>query len=420
MPHLHRLKSFLFSTTTKFPKWLIPLFLLGESLLCALIILKVPYTEIDWQAYMQQVALYNSGERDYAAIKGGTGPLVYPAAHVYVYALLHKLTDSGRDVRLAQWLFMGLYLATLGVVMAVYRKAQAPVYILPLLCLSKRLHSIYVLRLFNDPVAIFFLFLAIFFWQKRSWTLGSIAYSFSVGVKMNTLLVLPAVGLIYLFSLGRDAAIRRAMVMAQVQVLLASPFITTFPKSYLSRAFEFTRQFLYQWTVNWRFVPESVFLSKGFSLGLLTAHAGLLLFFFSTRWSRPAARSLSHTISLLLRPATGLEERQISLRVTPRYILTTILTANTIGMLCARSLHYQFYSWLAWGAPYLLWKSGLGPLWVVVLWAAQEWAWNVFPSTNVSSAVVVGALAATLVGVWIGAREEEEGKRAESGGKKEK
>jgi len=34
-------------------------------------------TEIDWKAYMEQVEQYLAGERNYALIKGGTGPLWY-------------------------------------------------------------------------------------------------------------------------------------------------------------------------------------------------------------------------------------------------------------------------------------------------------------------------------------------------------
>ena len=76
-----------------------------------------------------------------------------------------------------------------------------------------------MLRLFNDPFSIFFLFVAVFLWQKRMWTLGSMVYSVSVGVKMNTLLVLPAVGAMLLQAIGRHKAMRQAMIMAQVQVV---------------------------------------------------------------------------------------------------------------------------------------------------------------------------------------------------------
>ena len=98
--------------------------------------------------------------------------------------------------------------------------------------------------------------------------------------------------------------------------------------------------------------------------------------------------------------------RNDQMDVTPEYIMTTLLTANAIGMLCARSLHYQFYSWTAWATPWLLWKAGFGPLFVYGVWAAQEWAWNVFPSTDISSMVAVGCLALQVLGVWWGTRKD--------------
>ena len=73
---------------------------------------------------MQQVSHFLDGERDYTLIKGDTGPLVYPAAHVYVYSALYYLTDQGRNTLLAQCLFMVLYLFTLAVVLACYRLAR--------------------------------------------------------------------------------------------------------------------------------------------------------------------------------------------------------------------------------------------------------------------------------------------------------
>lgn len=74
---------------------------------------------------MQQVEQYlDGGERDYMLIKGTTGPLVYPAAHVYIYSGLYRLTDGGKDIRKAQIIFAGLYLAVLSLVMACYRRAK--------------------------------------------------------------------------------------------------------------------------------------------------------------------------------------------------------------------------------------------------------------------------------------------------------
>lgn len=122
-----------------------PLLLVLDAVLCLVIIKKVPCrpsidvsiashliyanasipdTEIDWKAYMEQIQLFQDGEREYTKIEGGTGPLVYPAAHVWVYNILYHLTGHGKDILLAQKLFAGLYLLTLGVVMACYRKAK--------------------------------------------------------------------------------------------------------------------------------------------------------------------------------------------------------------------------------------------------------------------------------------------------------
>jgi alpha-1,3-mannosyltransferase len=40
------------------------------------------------------------------------------------------------------------------------------------------------------------------------------------------------------------------------------------------------------------------------------------------------------------------------------------------------------------------------------VWAAQEWAWNVYPSTEESSMVVVGCLAVQVLGVLWATRNE--------------
>ncbi|EEB91122.1 hypothetical protein MPER_10573, partial [Moniliophthora perniciosa FA553] len=79
-------------------------------------------TEIDWETYIIQVQQFLKGERDYSQITGPTGPLVYPAGHLYIHTLLERITNSGSNIGFAQQIY----------------------------ALLKRLHSIYVLRLFND------------------------------------------------------------------------------------------------------------------------------------------------------------------------------------------------------------------------------------------------------------------------------
>ncbi|KAL7807281.1 family 58 glycosyltransferase [Trichoderma gracile] len=379
---------------------------LADAVLCGLIIWKVPYTEIDWVAYMEQVTQFVHGERDYPKMEGGTGPLVYPAAHVYIYTGLYYLTDKGTNILLAQQLFAVLYMATLAVVMTCYSKAKVPPYIFPLLILSKRLHSVFVLRCFNDCFAAFFLWLCIFFFQRREWTIGALAYSIGLGVKMSLLLVLPAVVIVLYLGRGFKGALRLLWLMVQVQLLLAIPFITTNWRGYLGRAFELSRQFKFEWTVNWRMLGEELFLSRGFSITLLAFHAIFLLAFILGRWLKIRERTVLGMIPYIIRfrsPFTEQEERAISNRVvTPGYVMSTILSANVVGLLFARSLHYQFYAYLAWATPYLLWTASPNLLVVAPLWAAQEWAWNVFPSTPLSSSVVVSVLAVTVAMAFAG------------------
>lgn len=170
--------------------------------------------------------------------------------------------------------------------------------------------------------------------------------------------------------------------------------------AYVTRAFDFGRQFLYKWTVNWRFVSEETFLSKSFSTGLLLANALLLGGFLSTRWVKPSSNNLWQFARTYTRTIDNAKEKAISSNVTPQFVMTSMLGAMVIGMLCARSLHYQFFVYLGWATPYILWKSGLHPLLVYGLWAGQEWAWLTYPSTRDSSGTVVGLLVVQVVAAW--------------------
>ena len=97
-------------------------------------------------------------------------------------------------------------------------------------------------------------------------------------------------------------------------------------------------------------------------------------------------------------------QEQISLRVTAVFVMDNMLGSMMIGLLCARSLHYQFFAYIGWATPYLLWRAGSGPIWVFGNWAMQEAAWLTYPSTNLSSSVVVLQLVLAVASVWWGSR----------------
>ncbi len=110
-------------------------------------------------------------------------PCSYPAGFVYIYSGLYYLTNQGADVALAQWIFAGLYLANLTAVLLIVlqlnRTQHYPPYMLAFLgCTAYRIHSIFVLRLFNDPVAMFLLHVAVLLFMNHSWTVGCAVYRY--------------------------------------------------------------------------------------------------------------------------------------------------------------------------------------------------------------------------------------------------
>lgn len=121
---------------------------------------------------------------------------------------------------------------------------------------------------------------------------------------MNILLYLPGILVILVQTVGLFAGLQHIALVIGIQGLLAFPFLSTHPKEYLSNAFNLSRVFLYKWTVNWRFVPEDVFLSPAFAKSLLVAHLFLLLA-FGLRWGQPEGGVLSIIRRTLARPEAG-------------------------------------------------------------------------------------------------------------------
>jgi len=84
------------------------------------------------------------------------------------------------------------------------------------------------------------------------------------------------------------------------------------------------------------------------------------------------------------------------------YVATVLMTCNLIGILFARSLHYQFYSWYFQQLPFLAQRTKYPFLLQLVIILGIEYAWNVFPSTPLSSGVLLISNSALVLGIWFG------------------
>ncbi|KAF8162883.1 glycosyltransferase family 58 protein [Crassisporium funariophilum] len=375
------------------------LILIGDAILTNIIIQYVPYTEIDWETYMVHTKIFQAGERNYSLITGPTGPLVYPAGHVRIHQFLYDTTDSGTNIRLTQHIYAFLYLTTLALTLGIYRSAgNIPNYVLLLLPLSKRLHSIFVLRLFNDCWSLLAVQSAILAFQNGFYDTGMLLFSAALSVKMSIILYLPGLLVILVKRKGLIPTIIHMVTLVTTQFLFALPFLQEDPWAYARSAFDLGRVFLYKWTVNWRFLEEDNFLSPRFAVSLLIGHVTVLVAFGLFIWCKADGgvyRVLSRAFRRSFLPA-GL------VSVTPDYVATVLFTSNLIGILFARSLHYQFYSWYAQQTPFLAWRTRYPLPIKLALIVGIEYAWNVFPSTPVSSGVLLACNSLLLIGIWFG------------------
>ncbi|OEU20525.1 putative alpha-1,3 mannosyltransferase [Fragilariopsis cylindrus CCMP1102] len=350
--------------------------IVAECILGLAIIYKVPYTEIDWVAYMQEVDFWLDGEYDYRNIYGNTGPLVYPAGFLYLFGFLQWLTN--RNIPEAQIFFLGFYVITQTTVLGLYlmeislsqhtHEVWSFRIAMCLLCLSKRFHSIFLLRLFNDGPTMLVAYMSFWCFMNNKWNLGCFVFSLAVSLKMNVLLFAPGL-LFLLIQTDPKLTIPRLAICGFTQLILGAPFLLRHPVSYLRKAFELDRQFFFKWTVNLKFLSEEIFLSKPVAITLLSLHL-CLLGIYHFRLYKLCSRSRQKILS-------------------PEQILSTLFVSNFIGICCARTLHYQFYSWYFSAVPYILWRETSYSIPVrLYLFGCIEYAFLVFPATPTSSLVL--------------------------------
>ena len=391
---------------------LIPLLLLGELVLCSLIIRFVRYTPIDWRAYMQEVeGPVVHGVWNYSELRGETGPLVYPGGFVAVYAGMRLLAGGdGSDVRPVQWLMAACYVATLGAVALCHTATKPrgmPPWSLMLVCVSLRLHSIYVLRLFNDAMAMLAFWVATYLFCRGNWRSGCVCYSLGASVKANVLLSAPGLLLLLLQAHGAFGAIFHILVCAAVQLVLGWPFLLTDPLAYVRGALGGFGDLQHKWSVNWKFVPAHVFHSRAFAATLALCHL-LCLFGLATRvWTARQGGLRNALRGKLLRDTTTPVAQLQARALHPEHVLSTLVSCNCVGLLFARSIHFQFYCWYLHGVPLLLWRCTSLPLPLkLITFALLEYAYSYGlervegTSTPVSSACLQIAHVALLYAVW--------------------
>ena len=153
------------------------------------------------------------------------------------------------------------------------------------------------------------------------------------------------------------------------------------------QAFELDRVFFYKWTVNWKFLPEDIFVSKALSIVLFILHLGCLAL-FALKWRAAAKAQTGRYINIYR-------------RLSPEYIAQTMFVSNFIGICFSRTLHYQFYSWYFHTFPFMAWMTDLPLAFRVGLVGMVEYAFNVYPATPFSSYVLQSAHLVLLAWIWM-------------------
>ena len=169
---------------------------------------------------------------------------------------------------------------------------------------------------------------------------------------------------------------------------------------------------------------QDVFQSKPLATALLAAHVGLLLIFADRRWcaevgglvslwrqfwrravcGEPLPRSVQGRVHSA-RPENsrgdGESSQQSEMQaLDPKHVLLVLFSGNFVGIVCARTLHYQFYAWYFHTVPLLLWAVRIPTVLRVGLWALIEVIWNVYPPRALTSATLLVCHVILLAALW--------------------
>lgn len=167
---------------------------------------------------------------------------------------------------------------------------------------------------------------------------------------------------------------------------------------------------------------QDVFQSKPLAMVLLAAHVGVLLLFADRRWCvsegglcrvcqqfwRRSVSSGQVQYNSLVSDGGGKHGRGVSKSsehgegqiLSPAHVLLVLFSGNFVGIVFARTLHYQFYSWYFHTLPLLLWAVRIPTVLRLGLWAVVEIVWNVYPPSGLSSVALLVCHGIVLAALW--------------------
>jgi alpha-1,3-mannosyltransferase len=307
---------------------------------------------------------------------------------------------------------------------------------------GRRMRHVFVLGLFNDAVCVCVLVLAMCCLVRRQWLIGCLLYSFSVSIKMNILLYAPGLAVLLLHYTGPRRTAGYIAACGILQIAIAWPFLASHPYEYLAGAFNLGRQFDQHWSANFHFLPRNIFASKAFAAGLLTVTIVCWLWMRAKACGLPRApiegmrRIVLHGVPCTVEPVVD-EQRHLHVGRHPqspfrgpvvfvrtdnakalekivsassitdlieRHVALVMCASNIVGVIFARSLHYQFFAWY-WHCVLLHAVSSRVPGVLWPLWGYWiMFAWEIHPPADWSSRAITLSHALLLCSLLLGWR----------------